>query len=119
MMITALILVIGLGFSGGGVNAHIKDVQISPLAIATIAGILLNLVLPGRQTLLSRNDTKEGEPVDSEDKDLDQPIDGIDSSVTNTSEKSHSDSNTSTSDVEVITEMKEPIDEVVTSEISS
>ena len=119
MMITALILVIGLGFSGGGVNAHIKDVQISPLAIATVAGIILNLILPARQTLLSRNDTKDGDQVDSEDKGLDQPIDELDSSVQNTSEKSHSESNTSTSDVEVITEMKEPIDEVVTSESSS
>jgi uracil permease len=46
LMIVALILVIGLGFSGGGVNAHIKDVTISALAIATLAGIILNLVLP-------------------------------------------------------------------------
>jgi uracil permease len=46
LMIVALILVFGLGFSGGNVNAHIKDISISPLAIATLAGIILNLVLP-------------------------------------------------------------------------
>jgi uracil permease len=46
VMICAAILIIGLGFSSGGVNAHVKDVSISALAIATVAGVLLNLVLP-------------------------------------------------------------------------
>lgn len=106
MMITALILVIGLGFTGGNVNAHVKDVQISPLAIATIAGILLNLILPGRKTLLSRNDEKEGEPVDSD------PTDG-------TSEVRIEKPSDSDSSVEVVTEMKEPLEEVDTSSSSS
>jgi hypothetical protein len=48
MIILAIILVMGLGFSAGGVNAHIKDVSISALAIATLAGIILNLILPDK-----------------------------------------------------------------------
>jgi uracil permease len=47
VMIVAAILIIGLGFSSGGVDVHVKDVSISALAIATVAGVLLNLVLPG------------------------------------------------------------------------
>jgi uracil permease len=63
VMIVAAILIIGLGFSSGGVNAHIKDVSISALAIATVAGVLLNLVLPEPATEVPKDE--EG----SEEKD--------------------------------------------------
>ena len=48
MMVAALIVVIGLGFNGGGVVINIEGIHISPLAICTIVGIILNAVLPDR-----------------------------------------------------------------------
>jgi xanthine/uracil permease len=48
-VIVAIVLVFGIGFAAGGVNARIADVAISPLAIATLAGVILNVVLPKAQ----------------------------------------------------------------------
>lgn len=50
LIIVALILVIGLGFAAGGVKVAIGTVQISPLAICTVVGIVLNLILPKSKT---------------------------------------------------------------------
>ena len=49
MMISALILVIGLGFSAGNVDISIGDISISPLAICTVVGIILNFILPNQK----------------------------------------------------------------------
>jgi uracil permease len=45
LVIVAVVLVFGIGFSAAGVDAHIAEIAISPLAIATVSGVLLNLVL--------------------------------------------------------------------------
>jgi uracil permease len=79
VMIVAAILIIGLGFSSGGVNAHIKDVSISALAIATVAGVVLNLLLPARAPEPGEADVGTGsgpgtieptDPRESSDQDV-------------------------------------------------
>jgi xanthine/uracil permease len=71
MIILAIILVMGLGFSAGGVNAHISDVSISALAIATLAGIILNLILPHKQTSIGAESESlsSGDPEAKDVKD--------------------------------------------------
>ena len=49
MMIAALIVTIGLGFTAGGVVVSIEGINISPLAICTIVGVLLNVILPEQE----------------------------------------------------------------------
>jgi len=75
LIIAALILVIGLGFSAGNVNVHIKDISISPLAICTVVGIILNLVLShiggdNKEKDKSQEDdtngNSKGSPIDSD-----------------------------------------------------
>lgn len=49
LIIAAVILVCGLGFSNGlTFTVGSTDVTLTSLAIAAIAGILLNAILPGR-----------------------------------------------------------------------
>lgn len=46
LIICAVILIIGIGFDTGGVEMVAGDVEITPLAVATLFGVCLNLVLP-------------------------------------------------------------------------
>lgn len=46
LMIIAIIIIIGVGFDTGGVQMIAGDTEISPLAVATVVGVVLNLVLP-------------------------------------------------------------------------
>lgn len=46
LIIVAVILIIGIGFDTGGVTMIAGDVEITPMAVATLFGIFLNLVLP-------------------------------------------------------------------------
>ena len=46
LIIVAVILIIGIGFDTGGVKMVAGDVEITPMAVATLFGIFLNLVLP-------------------------------------------------------------------------
>ena len=55
-MIAAVILVSGLGFSGGlTFNLFGTPVTLTGLAIAAIAGILLNAILPGNDYEFGKN----------------------------------------------------------------
>jgi uracil permease len=75
MLIVAIILVFGVGFSAGGVQAKIADITISPLAIATVSGVILNLVLPKPKSENGDGeDEKSGKKEDSEGLEL--PSDG-------------------------------------------
>lgn len=65
MMIAALIVTIGLGFTAGGVQIVIEDITISPLAVCTIVGVLLNLILP------ESKDDDDDDDLDEEKKELD------------------------------------------------
>lgn len=58
LIIAAVILVCGLGFSGG-LTFHVlgTDVTLTSLAIAAIAGILLNAILPGNDYEFGKNST--------------------------------------------------------------
>lgn len=46
LIIVAMIMIIGIGFDTGGVEMIAGDVEITSLAVATIFGVFLNLVLP-------------------------------------------------------------------------
>ena len=45
MIIASAILVVGIGMNSAGQTLLIKDIEFSPLAVATIVGIVLNLIL--------------------------------------------------------------------------
>lgn len=64
MMIAALIVTIGLGFTAGGVVVQIEGINISPLAICTIVGVLLNAILP------EQKDEEEDDEEMEEKKEL-------------------------------------------------
>lgn len=76
MMIAALIVTIGLGFTSGGVEIKIEGINISPLAVCTIVGVVLNAVLPD-----SKDDDED--EIDEEKKESDElsseQLDNIDS----------------------------------------
>ena len=61
LIIAATVLVCGLGFSGG-LTFHVggATVTLTGLAIAAIAGILLNAVLPGNDYEFGKTDTAHG-----------------------------------------------------------
>ncbi|OHT04674.1 Uracil permease [Tritrichomonas foetus] len=93
MMIAALILVIGLGFSGGGVVINIEGINISPLALCTLVGILLNLILPeGKDDtpIVQEEEKKEAEEGSSE-------LDNIENDYHDESSSSSSSSTTASS----------------------
>ena len=48
LIVVALILVFGLGYSGLETPLQIGDVQISGLALAAIVGVVANLVIPAQ-----------------------------------------------------------------------
>jgi len=64
LIIAAVILVCGLGFTGG-LSFHVGEAQITltSLAIAAIAGILLNAILPGKDYVFG-SDVTEGRSGD-------------------------------------------------------
>ena len=66
MMIAALIVTIGLGFTAGGVIIDIEGINISPLAVCTIVGVLLNVILPDQ-----KDDDDEDDELDEEKKEID------------------------------------------------
>lgn len=65
LIITAVILVCALGFSGGLVLQFTEtfSINLSGLAIAAIAGILLNVILPGNDYQFDDSNLKEESPV--------------------------------------------------------
>lgn len=65
MMVAALIVTIGLGFTAGGVEIVIEGISISPLAVCTIVGVLLNAILP------EQKDDDDDDDLDEEKKELD------------------------------------------------
>lgn len=66
LIICAVILIIGIGFDTGGVEMVAGDVEITPLAVATLFGVFLNLVLPEK---LPGDNAKESENNSEEMKD--------------------------------------------------
>ncbi|RDI47526.1 solute carrier family 23 protein [Falsibacillus pallidus] len=60
LVISSVILVIGIG----GAMIDIKGVQIQGMALAAIAGVLLNLILPGREKMDESMFEKEGHSSD-------------------------------------------------------
>ena len=48
LIIVAIILIIGVGFDTGGVKMVFGDVEITALALSTISGCFLNLILPNK-----------------------------------------------------------------------
>ena len=83
MMIAALIVTIGLGFTAGGVNVNIEGISISPLAICTIVGVLLNAILPDQKDddENSAEEKKESNELSSEIDNVDSRSEGQDDSV--------------------------------------
>ncbi|MDO5411152.1 MAG: uracil-xanthine permease family protein [Lachnospiraceae bacterium] len=76
LIIAAVILVSGLGFSNG-VTFHIAGtaVTLTSLAIAALAGIILNLILPGNDYEFGKNptgDISRGLGVNPQNSDLDK-----------------------------------------------
>lgn len=71
LIIVAVILIIGVGFDTGGVEMIAGDVTITPLAVATLFGVVLNLILPHK--LPGDNSPGAGENEGSENlKDVSQ-----------------------------------------------
>ena len=74
LIIAAVILVCGLGFSDG-LTFHVlgTDVTLTSLAIAAIAGILLNAILPGNDYEFGKNatgDISRGLGINPQNSDL-------------------------------------------------
>ena len=74
LIIAAVILVCGLGFSDG-LTFHVlgTDVTLTSLAIAAIAGILLNAILPGNDYEFGKNatgDISRGIGINPQNSDL-------------------------------------------------
>lgn len=76
LIIAAVILVCGLGFSGGlTFNIAGTSVTLTSLAIAAIAGIVLNAILPGNDYEFGKNpkgDVSRGLGVNPQNSDLDE-----------------------------------------------
>ena len=76
LIIAAVILVCGLGFSNGlTFNIGGASVTLTSLAIAAIAGIVLNAILPGNDYEFSKNpkgDVSRGLGVNPQNSDLDE-----------------------------------------------
>jgi uracil permease len=69
LIIVAVTLVSGLGFEAvGGLKFMIGDapVQLSGLAIAALAGIIVNAILPGKDYVFSMDEVGEEAPVEEE-----------------------------------------------------
>ena len=66
LMVLAIIIIIGIGFDTGGVEFQAGDVGISALAVATVIGIVINLILPQK---LSQDKTREQEEHNTDDKE--------------------------------------------------
>ncbi|KAK8839119.1 hypothetical protein M9Y10_032591 [Tritrichomonas musculus] len=64
LMISALILLIGIGFPYGRVDTSAGDVEISPVAIATLVGVILNLCIPEKK---GNADHENNSEMDSEE----------------------------------------------------
>lgn len=73
LIIAAVILVCGLGFSSGlTFNIGSVSITLTGLAIAAIAGVVLNLILPGNDYEFGKNpegDTHRGVSIDATSKD--------------------------------------------------
>ena len=65
LIIVAVILIIGIGFDTGGVKMDAGDVEISSLAVATLFGIVLNLILPQKLP----GDNAKGDDRDANDSE--------------------------------------------------
>ena len=84
MMIAALIVTIGLGFTAGGVVVSIEGINISPLAICTIVGVLLNAILPEQKDDDDSDVQEEKKDIsDEEMSEIERSEDQIDSISSN------------------------------------
>lgn len=94
MIVTSMIMIIGLGFNGGGVKVDIGSVNINALAICTITGMILNFVLPenfsfcncrkkGQEEELPKDSEEASDCEDPEDLEVEPIILDSSSSTTN------------------------------------
>lgn len=70
MLIVSIILVVGIGMSAAGLSVNIFKVSFSPLAVVTVIGIVLNLLLPSQKvTVLSATHSDTSDGTDAQTKE--------------------------------------------------
>ncbi len=75
LIITAVILVSALGISGVTFTIGKFEITLTALAVAAIAGILLNAVLPGNDYVFQAEEYESGKPSASDEKSNDKKSD--------------------------------------------
>ena len=93
LIIVAVILIIGVGFDTGGVKMIAGDVTITPLAVATLFGVVLNLVIPHK--LPGDNLPENSEEISGSSKERNASMDSGSENVRQASEGENDESSSS------------------------